>query len=212
MLVLSYTNCDTVSIFSLKHIFSMQIHVGTGDFKSSALQHITEKAVRFMRAHLAQAIVDASPMSDTDCMRLVENTLEFDHALSQTFLPSMSVSAVLYDARTLHAQWVKADHYFFTAYLCDACKEDAAIFSFRQPFTSSKTYHVEHSSVASLTDDGLCYKAVYDLLHIFLLGKSQLTYCSSNLLYMTSSHNLYSYIFHHLDHELYLLYNSSLYL
>ena len=171
MHLLSYIDFDSVFVFLHKHVLSMQIYLGTGDFKSSALQHITEKAVRFMRAHLAQAIVDASPMSDTDCMRLVENSLEFDHALSQTFLPSMSASAVLYDARTLHAQWVKADHHFFTAYLSDACKDDAAIFSFRQPYSSSEAYHVELSSVASLTDDGLCYKAVYDCLYVFLLGK-----------------------------------------
>ena len=125
-----------------------------------------------MRAHLAQAIVDASPMSNIDCMRLVENTLEFDHALSQTFLPSLSVSAVLYDARLLHAQWVKADHHFFTAYLSDACKEDATIFAFRQPFSSFEAYDVTSLLATSSADDGRCYKAVFDCLYVFLLGTS----------------------------------------
>ena len=175
--LLFYTDSYTFFVFLHYSLLSVQIYDGTGDFKSSALQHITEKAVRFMRAHLAQAIVDASPMSDTDCMRLVESTLEFDHALSQTFLPSMSVSAVLYDARLLHAQWVRADHHFFTAYLTDACKDDAAIFSYRQPFSSSKAYYAEASSVASQADDGVCYKAVYDCLYVFLLGKSSLFCC-----------------------------------
>lgn len=47
----------------------------SGDFKSAAIHNLTEKTVRFVRAHLAQAIVDNSPMSQEDCMSLVEHSL-----------------------------------------------------------------------------------------------------------------------------------------
>lgn len=54
-----------------------------GDFKTAAVRNVTEKAVRFVRAHLAQAIVDKSPMSREDCMALVEHTLGEGEAVEE---------------------------------------------------------------------------------------------------------------------------------
>lgn len=152
-----------------------------GDFKSAALHHITEKAVRFMRAHLAQAIVDASPMTSKECVRLVENSLDFDHALSLSFLPSLTVCAVLYDARAVHAQWVEADHHFFTTYMCETCKDDVALFSFRQAFcnTSEGTSSSSPRCPPPSQDAAKCFNGVFDSLYILSLGES--TQCSVHL-------------------------------
>ena len=40
------------------------------DFEGAAIIHIVDKAVRFMRAHLAQSIVDYSPMDDIVCAKV----------------------------------------------------------------------------------------------------------------------------------------------
>lgn len=127
-----------------------------------------------MRAHLAQAIVDASPMTSKECMRLVESSLDFDHALSQSFLPSLTVCAVLYDARTVHAQWVEADYHFFTAYICHTCKDDEALYSFRQSFSSVSEGGLlsDHRSPPPSQDTAKCFSGVFDSLYILSLGQS----------------------------------------
>lgn len=62
-----------------------------GDYKEAALNHISDKAVRFMRAHLAQIIIDNSPMSTEICMQLVEHSLEFDDSIAAFYQPPISV-------------------------------------------------------------------------------------------------------------------------
>jgi hypothetical protein len=133
-----------------------------------------------MRAHLAQAIVDASPMTSKECMRLVENSLDFDHALSVSFLPSLTVCAVLYDARTVHAQWVEADHHFFTAYICDTCKDEVALYSFRQSFcsVSEGRFDSDPRSPPPSQDTAKCFSGVFDSLYVLSLGETAQCQCS----------------------------------
>jgi hypothetical protein len=85
------------------------------------LNHISDKAVRFMRAHLAQIIIDNSPMTTEICMQLVEHSLDFDDSIAVLYRPPLSVSAVLYDARDVHTQWVTADGNFFLSYMSHCC-------------------------------------------------------------------------------------------
>jgi hypothetical protein len=180
--------------FSQHHAYPESLLLHTlGDFKSAALLHITEKAVRFMRAHLAQAIVDASPMTSKECMRLVENSLDFDHALSLSFLPSLTVCAVLYDARTVHAQWVEADHHFFTAYICDTCKDDVALYSFRHSFCSASegSFASDPRPPPPSQDTAKCFNGVFDSLYILSLGETAQCQCSVHKSVL--SHTILSY-------------------
>lgn len=131
-----------------------------------------------MRAHLAQAIVDASPMTSKECMRLVECSLDFDQSLSLMFLSSLSVSSVLYDARTIHAQWVESDLHFFTSYMADLCSDDSAVFGFRSSFKSMSTSlsipNVDPLCSAECSGSR-CYNGIYDCLYLFSLGNFERT-------------------------------------
>ena len=134
-----------------------------------------------MRAHLAQAIVDASPMTNKECMRLVEYSLDFDQSLSQMFLSSLSLSSVLYDARTIHAQWVESDLHFFTSYMSDLCSDDAAVFSFRSSFELMSQSHTHLMTSGNPTSSAecsgsRCYNGIYDCLYLFSLGEKSISY------------------------------------
>ena len=48
---------------------------------------------------------------------------DFDDSLARVYLPPLSASAVLYDARIVHQQWVSSDHSFFSSYLENALKK-----------------------------------------------------------------------------------------
>jgi hypothetical protein len=66
------------------------IYIYEGDYKEAALSHISDKAVRFMRAHLAQIIIDNSPMTTEICMQLVEHSLDFDDSIAVLYRPPLS--------------------------------------------------------------------------------------------------------------------------
>ena len=123
-----------------------------------------------MRAHLAQAIVDASPMTSKECMRLVECSLDFDQSLSLMFLSSLSVCSVLYDARTIHAQWVESDLHFFTSYMADLCSDDSTVFGFRSSFKPLSNPIGNPLSSAECSGCR-CYNGIYDCLYLFSLGE-----------------------------------------
>lgn len=125
------------------------------------MTHVSDKAVRFVRAHLAQAIVDNSPLSREKCMQLVEHSLYLDEYLAKTYLPPQSVCAVLHDARTVHIQWVEADHHFFVSYLSHICSDNILVYSFRKSYGDSIKKGSQYR----------CYNVVYDCLYIFMIGE-----------------------------------------
>jgi hypothetical protein len=145
----------------------MYIHIYIpyeGDYKEAALSHISDKAVRFMRAHLAQIIIDNSPMGTKMCMQLVEHSLDFDDSIAVLYHPPLSVSAVLYDARDVHTQWVTADGSFFLSYMSQCCIDYKEVYTFR-----SSHNHIYHQ-INNDSSTPRCYNSVYDSLYLFSLG------------------------------------------
>jgi hypothetical protein len=165
-----------------------------GDYKAAGLRHIVDKTVRFMRAHIAQSIVDFSPLSRAVCVQVVERALDLDDALSKltVALPPLAVAAVLCDARAVHAMWVDADRAFFAAFMAKVCAEDTdVVFGFRtaiQLASSSaaagpRAVTARHaspspspapssssSSSSSSARQSRCYNGVYDCLYVFSLA------------------------------------------
>ena len=156
-----------------------------GDYKTVGLIHIVDKTIRFMRAHLAQSIVDFSPMTRIVCAQVVERSLDLDSTLATytIALPPLSISAVLYDARAVHQLWVESDREFFTQFMIKVCSENAdIIYGFRAAFheqsSGSSTNDVlisassssSSSSSSSTKRQSRCYRGIYDCLYVFSLA------------------------------------------
>ena len=117
-----------------------------------------DKACKFMRAHLAQIVVDFAPLSRELCLQLAEETLELDDwmgkiaqfqtakatnnsgsnkvsssldfsTVSKKFAP-IKISEVLYDAKAVFHQWLLLEHRFFHFELRGKCKSAKKVFSF----------------------------------------------------------------------------------
>jgi hypothetical protein len=166
-----------------------------GDYSAAGLGHITDKASRFMRAHLAQTIVDYSSSMGSDMvMQLVEHTLDLDAALAAECPPPLTVSSVLYDAKAIHIQWVEADHRYFSSQLAKLCANSAAVYGFKPQQNvlfggemslrhamaglSSSSRKASTTAIAKPSNSTVvtkgkystqlrCYDALYDSLHLF---------------------------------------------
>ena len=120
-------------------------------------KQVLEKAAKFMRAHLAQIVVDFSPLSRELCLQLVEETLELDDwlhgiarttiadsvdsggsgsaavgsggAMSRKYTP-VTVCAVLYDAKEMFHQWLLLEHRHFHFDLRTRFRDDKKVFQF----------------------------------------------------------------------------------
>ena len=112
-----------------------------------------EKAAKFMRAHLAQIVVDFSPLSRELCMQLVEETLELDdwlHAIARktiveardvsklassspdrgSIYAPITVCAVIYDAKEMFHQWLLLEHRHFHFELRGKFQDGKKVFQF----------------------------------------------------------------------------------
>jgi hypothetical protein len=149
----------------------------SNDYKSASIQHVRDKAVRFMRAHLAQAIVSFSPISKDVCVQLAERSLELDASLVSICptAPPLPIVAVIYDARAVHSLWVQADQEYFKQFVLKSCAELAHIYVFRVPFCAASTIEsagaTDKDMITSRSSvTGRCYNAVYDCLYAFSLA------------------------------------------
>jgi hypothetical protein len=118
---------------------------------------VLDKACRFMRAHLAQIVVDFSPLSRELCMQLVEETLELDewiHSVAAIHTDSdksgadsmridlnatnsavprftpLTVCEVLFDAKEVFHQWLHLEHRFFHFEVRSKCRDAKRVFGF----------------------------------------------------------------------------------
>ena len=84
------------------------------------------------------------------------------------------MTAVLYDARTIHVQWLSADYHFFQAYLFENCSE--AVYEFRSSFALNASKNSVPQQAENMidrtneNDGGRCYNSIYDCLYILSLG------------------------------------------
>lgn len=112
-----------------------------------------EKAAKFMRAHLAQIVVDFSPLSRELCMQLVEETLELDdwlHGIARKTITEarassltaqsskdsgdiyapITVCAVIFDAKEMFHQWLLLEHRHFHFELRGKFQDGKKVFQF----------------------------------------------------------------------------------
>lgn len=140
-----------------------------------------------MRAHLAQIVVDFSPMSRELCMQLAEETLELDewlYSIAVSFLPTsarnrdaftppLSISEVLFDAKDMFHQWLQIEHRYFYFELRGKCKDSLKVFSFEFDDDLNGRGVVVGGATNGVPGDVLqmsrlrCYKGVYDCMSLF---------------------------------------------
>lgn len=88
--LLSFSSCTLCCGIFLRIFYSHNFFIDAKYVKlfiSVGQKQVLEKAAKFMRAHLAQIVVDFSPLSRELCMQLVEETFELDdwlHGIART--------------------------------------------------------------------------------------------------------------------------------
>ncbi len=138
------------------------------DYRAAGLLHVADKAIKFLRAHVAQVLVDFSPLSGGICGQLAEECLEVDQVLRAIAPESSSlcggsagVSSVLFDSKEAFHQWLALEHAYFSAALLANCATCAVAYRFEfgaEPPSSS--------GAAPLR----CYQAVHSCLSLFSVG------------------------------------------
>lgn len=68
------------------------------DYAKAGKEQIVDKAVRFLRAHLAMVLVDGDQADDAFSSRIMEDTFDLDDWL-YSYRPPMTLSSVIYDAK-----------------------------------------------------------------------------------------------------------------
>eukprot|EP01041_Mallomonas_annulata_P001926 gene1926-3739_t len=142
----------------------------SANYKDAGMQYIVDKMARFMRAHLAQIIVDNSPLTSSLCLQLVECALELDDTLAEVSTPALFIVAVISDAKSLISQWIAADKTFFSESAVAACTLTES--QSQQQSETETAYCCRFSSEA--TDNGpvrvRCFNALYDCLSLTVLA------------------------------------------
>ena len=94
-------------------------------YEDLGVNMVIEKAAKFLRAHLAQIIVEFHPFSSSVCIQFVEETLALEESIyaplitdyaSRAMLDgamSVGISSVVYDSKEVFHQWVSIEHSFF---------------------------------------------------------------------------------------------------
>lgn len=119
------------------------------DYARAGRDQIMDKALRFLRAHLAQVLVEQDALGEDLSSRLFEDVLELDEWLAQFSAP-LTLCAVLYDAKAWFHRILWAEQRFVVSTLSSHC-------------TSTTEAFVDmFGGEGSL----LCYKAVYHCVSI----------------------------------------------
>lgn len=129
------------------------------NYHTAGLALITDKTVRFMRAHVAQILSDNNNSATTQRLALVESVLELDDFLQTIYPPQTYVIEVICDARPWLQYWLMADQKFFQTLVMQACDPLEA---YTCPFSSPMR----------------CYSCVYDCLSLFLTACKRYAYAS----------------------------------
>lgn len=135
----------------------------TVKFSDIAKEYVVGKAIRFMRAHLADIISTLRPISDDNCLIIVEETLSVDHYFSSILtqlsqqLPTVYVSHVINDAKEFYFKWLYVECSRFTALMTSFLQNANDIYSFEFGSQNSEKCH-------------RCYKGVYNCMKLFILA------------------------------------------
>ena len=107
------------------------------DYKGSGSKHVSDKAVRFLRAHIAQILDEHQPLTEPMCIQLVEECFELQQVLELIDPASValvshggSLCAVFYDAKDTFHQWLNIEVNYFTRSLREKCVTADSAYAF----------------------------------------------------------------------------------
>ena len=137
----------------------------TVKFSDIAREYVVGKAIRFMRAHLADIIFTLRPISDDNCLIIVEETLSVDHYFASILTPqhtqqqqsAIYVSHVIHDAKEFYFKWLYVEYTRFTALMTSYLQNANDIYNFEFGSQNSEKCH-------------RCYKGVYNCMKLFILA------------------------------------------
>ena len=147
------------------------------DYAKAGLQQVLQKAVKFMRAHIAITITEFSPMTQELCIQVVEETLELDQWFFDlvSLLPGYSrgnmvmsidtICPVLYDSKETFHQWISVEHDHCKSRLRFKLSKVEKIFSFR--FAHDRRGSTMIGSGGEPTGQYRCYAGVFDCIGLF---------------------------------------------
>lgn len=150
-----------------------------GNYRKAALQHVVDKCTRFLRAHVAQILVNrfSSVSGNQDrnlLISVVEECLQLDSMLMSTLSSTtcaeegvkeqkmtkgqveirMTITSVLCDAKIVQEYWMKDDNQFFATVL-GKCLVSSSPAPFSLRFDGGM---------------GKCYSCIYECLHLFSMA------------------------------------------
>lgn len=156
-----------------------------GGYREAGAGHVVEKAVRFLRAHVAQILLthgggggssssggsgggNKSDVGDGDggaLLRVLESSLELDRFLCDQYPrhDALTITAVFCDAPAIFRRWLEADWAKLRSLAEAVC------------FDADSVYRPAFASKAPTPLEGprpqlFCYRGVYELLSLFVLA------------------------------------------
>jgi len=146
------------------------------DYANAGLQQVLQKAVKFMRAHIAITITEFSPLTQELCIQVVEETLELDHWFydQASLFPGYSrsnansldtICPVLYDSKETFHQWITVEHDHCKSRLRFKLSKPEKIFSFR--FAHPRSSYRGSTMIIGSTGQYRCYSGVFDCIGLF---------------------------------------------
>ena len=166
-----------------------------GAYREAGARHVVEKAVRFLRAHVAQIVLahasgvdicggcgSSGSSSSGGIMRVVEFSLELDHFLNQQCPgrepgEALTVTAVFCDAPALFRRWLEADFCklrgLLEAVCFDAQSVYASAFSSAEPSGAGAEVEAKALTLARPPSRYFCYRGVYESLALFVLASKR---------------------------------------
>lgn len=107
------------------------------DYRGSGSKHVSDKAVRFLRAHIAQILDEHQPLTGSMCIHLVEECFELQQVLevidpASAALASNggSLCAVFYDAKETFHQWLLMEVDYFASSMKQVCSSAEGAYAF----------------------------------------------------------------------------------
>ena len=159
-----------------------------GAYREAGAGHVVDKAVRFLRAHVAKIVLahcgssggsagaaGSGSKSDGDgdggaLLRVLESSLELDRFLSEQCPRegALTVTAVFCDAPAVFRLWLEADWAKLRALAEAVCFEADCVY--RPAFSSAVDPPLSPLLLEGPRPRLFCYRGVYELLSLFVLA------------------------------------------
>eukprot|EP01038_Epipyxis_sp_PR26KG_P014194 gene14194-19047_t len=146
------------------------------DYRKVGLKMVIDKAIRFLRAHVAVILSDVSNTSsilasqasliveDSSCIQLVEEVLELDHVFAETLSSALSddnthysigstICSVIFDKKEVFIQWIESDFQHCKAFLKENFQDYHHAFSLPSMCSQFSSENMSFSGVEQTEDN-----------------------------------------------------------